>query len=93
MLGTITRDSTWRNLTPFCCKIPEGLVVLIINNKVTIRTKLAYFSSVIRSPEFFDIISISINIRHFHPLNYLGSHHYLLGPFPLRVSPPCRPLH
>ena len=92
MLGTITRDSTWRDLSPFCCKIPEGLVVLIINNNVTIRTKLAYFSSVIGSPEFFHTISISTNIRHFHPLDYLRSHHCLLGPFPLRASPPCQPL-
>ena len=91
MLGTITGDSTWCDLPPFCCKIPEGLVVLIINNNVTIRTKLAYFSSVIGSPEFFHTISISTNIRHFHPLDYLQPHYYLLGPFPLRVSPPRRP--
>jgi hypothetical protein len=86
VLGTITRDSTRCDLSPFCCKIPEGLVVLIVNNNVTISTKLTYFSSVIGSPEFLPIIciaTISSIVRHFHPLDSLRAHHFLLGSLPL----------
>lgn len=77
MLGAVTRDSTRCDLSPFGCEIPEGLVVLIVNYKVTICTKLTYFSSMIGPFEFFLIISVTAFrsiVCHFYPLDPLLPH-------------------
>ena len=49
MLGTVTRYSTWCNLSTFCRKIPEGPGILIVDQQIAIRTKLTYLPSVIGS--------------------------------------------
>ena len=52
VFGTITGNPARSNFAPFRCEIPERPGILIIDYKATVRTKLAYFSSVISPFEF-----------------------------------------
>ena len=83
MLGTVARDSSRGDLSPFRCEIPKCPWFLILDRKVAIRTKPTYFSSMIGLLEFASAITAVFSIkRHFRPLYPYQFHPFLLSLIP-----------